>query len=515
MVERGAFVLLVTAWLVTLPGLRWYANPDGVSYLSLAERWVIGDVATAVNGYWSPLYSWLLAPLLAVGVPPLLAARAVLLLAALLALLALRRLLLAADVSPRSRGVVLLTAVPLLVLMSGWGLYPDLLAVAVLLEALHQLTAPGFRHGLRAPLLAGLLGGAAFLTKAFALAYFPALLVVVGLLHLRSRSRPTTVRLLRASLVAGGAFAVVAVSWIGVLSATYGELTVSTAGEFNAELIGSDGHGFQQPGLYPVPHPEATSAWEVPPELGVVEDADPDPDLGSGSGSPDVLDRLERVGEGLADAVASGARRVTVPALVALFALPVLVRRGRFDDATVVRLGVLAAGALLVGGYALVFVIERYLWFGMLALLVLTGVGLDRLRSRPVRSAVVAALLLVTTLGVVNRLAPRWGEHRDVHVVAARLDGLDGGIALADGDWSHALLLAYLEDTTFHGTTGPLPRPVLVRELQQADVAHLVVLREAVRPPGLEPLNQPLRVYDVTSDSLEPRLAADQLPDSR
>src|SRR5215468_761991 len=58
-------------------------NPDGVAYLRIAGYYLSGDLGKAVSGYWSPLYSWLLMPWLALGVPGLLATK---LLAVLLAL---------------------------------------------------------------------------------------------------------------------------------------------------------------------------------------------------------------------------------------------------------------------------------------------------------------------------------------------------------------------------------------------------------------------------------------------
>ena len=51
---------------VTLCALHAYANrhlinPDAISYLDVASAYARGDFANAVNSYWSPLYSWLLA----------------------------------------------------------------------------------------------------------------------------------------------------------------------------------------------------------------------------------------------------------------------------------------------------------------------------------------------------------------------------------------------------------------------------------------------------------------------
>src|SRR5262249_3366977 len=50
-------------------------NPDGVAYLRIAGYYLSGDLGKAVSGYWSPLYSWMLIPWLAAGVPALLATK--------------------------------------------------------------------------------------------------------------------------------------------------------------------------------------------------------------------------------------------------------------------------------------------------------------------------------------------------------------------------------------------------------------------------------------------------------
>lgn len=59
--------LLAVCWLVAviLGALHAWAdrfamNADGISYLDMGDAYLRGDWGTAINGYWSPLYSWLL-----------------------------------------------------------------------------------------------------------------------------------------------------------------------------------------------------------------------------------------------------------------------------------------------------------------------------------------------------------------------------------------------------------------------------------------------------------------------
>jgi hypothetical protein len=44
-------------------------NPDGIAYLDMGEAFMRGDWTMAINGYWSPLYSWLLGLALRVLAP--------------------------------------------------------------------------------------------------------------------------------------------------------------------------------------------------------------------------------------------------------------------------------------------------------------------------------------------------------------------------------------------------------------------------------------------------------------
>ncbi len=52
--------LAVSAGFIQAWGYRFYIEPDGVNYLDVADAYRRGDWSSAINGYWSPLYSWLL-----------------------------------------------------------------------------------------------------------------------------------------------------------------------------------------------------------------------------------------------------------------------------------------------------------------------------------------------------------------------------------------------------------------------------------------------------------------------
>lgn len=66
--DHVTLVVRVIGWVVTVAVAfysSWFArfslNPDGLSYLDIAQNYLHHNFLAAINAYWSPLYSWLLA----------------------------------------------------------------------------------------------------------------------------------------------------------------------------------------------------------------------------------------------------------------------------------------------------------------------------------------------------------------------------------------------------------------------------------------------------------------------
>ena len=520
-------VLLVAGWFPLHGGLRWFVNPDGVVYAVLAERLAAGDLAGAVTTYWSPLLPALACPLVAAGVPTLLALRLVLLLAALAALAVVRSLCRRAGATRRASDAATLVAVPVLLAASLFGVYPELLLAVLLLAHCRAVLTSSSTRGAVA---AGLLGALAFLAKPVALPFVVGLVVLVALVRLvRPGARR---RSLRAAAVTLGVAALLSAPWAAVVSAAAGHPTLSTAGEFNARFTapGSWGNPMSYPGLYP-PAPGATTRWEDPLSL---------PDLRNAPqvGAPVTL--VDRAGNTVAQAaVAAGSllRRWWVVLPFAALGTVVAARagwpgRGRRSrgggpehraraqatgpeagsvgvrQGAGVALGGVVAAVAFTAGMSLLVVIERYLWFPMLALLPAAALGASALAAgRPRRTAVLAVVATaLVAASVAPTLTHRWGAGREVWTLADRLRErapLAGPLAGAQ-DWQSTQLLAHLSGVPYLGTTGvDGTGPALAGDLERAGARHLVVWGEA--PAGLAaPAGGGGVVYDVTADGLEP-----------
>jgi hypothetical protein len=205
-------------------------NPDGVAYLRIAGYYLTGDVGKAVSGYWSPLYSWLLVPWLAMGVPGLLATK--LLAACLAAAWVIGMALLGrryAESAVTRRLLVATAAVSVL----SWSIEvitPDLLLAVMLTFYFYVVSDPAVMTAPGRAFACGILGGLAFLAKAYAFPFFIVHFLGTITLYTWAQSSPGAAkRYLVATLAGLSGFVIVAAPWIAVLSTTYGQLTVTTA----------------------------------------------------------------------------------------------------------------------------------------------------------------------------------------------------------------------------------------------------------------------------------------------
>jgi hypothetical protein len=481
----GAVYLVAGAAL--LPGYRYQLNPDGVSYLAIARHYADGRWSEAVNGYWGPLYSWLLAPLLAAGGDGLLVARAVNLLAGAAALAAIWALAGRYSARPWLRVVAVATMVPVVL---GWAfalVTPDLLLAALLLWYLYALTAPDYSRVARYALLAGLLGGAAYLAKAYALPFFLAHFLAVSGWRIRrsgtQMSWAVGVRRMSAGLAA---FGVVAGPWIAAISAKYGHLTYGTAAAYNWRLIGPDatGHPTYQPGLLAPTGPRSTSVWEDPGRFDL-------PTWSAVHAPGHLLRVLARNTVDAASIVAHFSPLAVVIVLVGLLAATVRgipltpAERGRL------RMTGFTA-ALLTLGYLIVVVEPRYIWFA-LALLPLTGVLLLDVarRRRLLNTAGLAVASAVLVAGFWTPAGKALGDGYGAGSAEAtagaqiRRDApeLVGRRIASDGSYRSSLFVSYHLAAHYYGMT-PADPGSAARELAANHVEYLLYWGDPAAAPA-------------------------------
>src|SRR5688500_1710708 len=155
-----------------IPGWRYQMNPDGVSYLSIANKYLAGHFADAMNAYWSPLYSWLLAGLMAAGIESLLATKVLAILIGEAILASVWWLVAHLKLTRDIPFVVSLRLCPILIQYGMYVTTEDLLLTAALLLYLALVSSPSYEDRWYSRAVYGALGALAYLANVYALPLF-------------------------------------------------------------------------------------------------------------------------------------------------------------------------------------------------------------------------------------------------------------------------------------------------------------------------------------------------------
>jgi hypothetical protein len=475
--------ILLIAFLVQgfsiLSGYRYQMNPDGVSYLTIAKQYLHGHWWDAVNAYWSPLYSWLLVPLLGVGVEPLLATKVLALFIGTGILATAWWLGANLGMSRDMRVLALITLMPILYYFGMFVTTPDLLMSGALLLYLAQTTSPRWGMRWHSGLATGALGGLAYLAKAYALPVVAAHLAIVGLISiLAPRLRrvetsedlaPSRGRLVAHLLVSVAVMGMICGAWGMVLGAKYGSFTFGSTGRFN---LAWNGPKFSQPahghGLVAPPNDTGTSAWDDATVLTYPE--------WNPRGTPEEREHFRKHRQRNWEHI----KKISLGFTDLLWAIVILgaMLAASGAEPSSRRPGMIVLIALVIypAGYYLLHVEQRFMSFVCLALLMIGGFivascarafGVD-----PVRRFAVMALLCASFLYNPNwkpeteplrmalgrwSIARLWNNTAEIIRQAELLAGVvppRSRIASA-GDWGRSLYLAFLLDLRYHGEVKP------------------------------------------------------------
>ena len=502
-----ATVIALCAYLllgIAVLGLfRGQYNADLLSYIGVARRYLAGDLQGAINGYWSPLLSWLLVPLLALHTPPLLAAKLLGLGAGAATLLALEQVCRRLAAPERVIAAVAVACVPMLLEFALLVPACDLLAAAIVACYL-ALSLDPQRLDLRHAAACGAAGALGYLTKNYVFGFF---VVHFAVLHLvRMLRQPDRRRAwLRHGAAGMATFAAITALWIVPISVKYGHATIGTAGDYN--------HRWQGPGqgIAPVykhllaPHDaQAASAWEDP-----TWHADLVPRWSPLASRDNLLHQLRIIGR-MARRAAEfflGAGPALLPTLLA--ALYVLWRR---RDRPPALTGLTWAALAYPLGYLPIALDARYIWPTVLVFVCIGAALLPTLLPARPRAQLAALALFALSFWPwpLDHLAIKLHTQHEIHEAADGLrarGGLHGNVASIGNLWLESAGLCFDLGCRYFGEpAADTPVQDLARQLAALDVRHLLVwqLPGYPPPPPLPPqfseeaVLPVLRVYSVS-----------------
>lgn len=208
---------------------RFAFGPDFVSYSSIAKKYAAGDISSAINSWWSPAYSWLLAICSIFSKDPLTANKILQCCMGLPALFLVRGIIFFHSREKKDIYAewLILAFIPALVF---WGLTsdtPDFGSAIVLLWFFFCVLKLLVNFSYRKAFLTGFTGALAYYFKSYNF-YFVAAIGVVILIAELIRQRKQNI--VKRWIMVAGTFIIFSAIWIAALYGKYNKIMIASIG---------------------------------------------------------------------------------------------------------------------------------------------------------------------------------------------------------------------------------------------------------------------------------------------
>jgi hypothetical protein len=474
MSNKWLAVLLIVYFIFSVFLVNKYLpNTDAVSYISIAQKYAHGDFKNAINGFWSPLFSWLLAPFLLLRIDATLMARILGYLIGGLLLAAIFLLSSRFALRPFLRITIGWAFIPIVLYYAYDMINPDCLVAALLALYFFVIFDPSYSEKKYAGPACAVLAALAYLAKNYAFYFFLVHFSIFNFLHylLLPRGKPRKVLLSRYALSLL-VFFLISGSWITALSLKYRKLTVSNAASVNFSIIAPRGGGEVQrrDGFVAPPNSTAVSAWEDPTFYPRIKWS-PFQSKADFSYWIHLMQREAR----RTLVIFQDFSFLALPIILASLLLSLMIHRHRMA-----LLGLLTI-ALYSSGYISVMTLERYLWIDQILLFLLGGYLVTLLIKQgffagPVPKFILTSVLVLTFLILPYKFYVKNHHHfyvaggvetdEDIYRFSQKLKTccpVLGNVA-SDSHWSKMVFLAYYLDFKYYGAKKPRITPVQLEE---------------------------------------------------
>jgi hypothetical protein len=253
----ASVILFLVLFAACWPLYQYIFDVDGIGYAAVAQHYADGNFIRAVNGFWSPMHSWLVIPFLKLGIQVAAAFKITSGIISACSLISLHSLLQKFELTERSKTLIQFTAVIILLHYTYYELAADVLFVFILLVYFNLCLSKSFYSSINKNILAGLLGSLLYFSKTYG---FPFFLFHFTLIHL-SRSREKN-KSLAPYLTGIASFLLLAFPWLTALHWKYGEW-VTPFDKYNDHWHFS-GNSLQAPIMQGPPHEGSAAVWEDP-----------------------------------------------------------------------------------------------------------------------------------------------------------------------------------------------------------------------------------------------------------
>lgn len=245
---------------------KFNINPDAISYFSISKKYFLSHYADAINGYWGPLYSWLILPSFYFGIEPVVFARLTNIIFTFLLFVLIYYFSEILKLEKRIQILCLYFFIAPVLYFTFWYVTPDYLLLILFLMFILLILDENYLLKFRVTLFASLIAAFMYYTKSYGLAFF---LVFQTILFFTYYIRKNEFRKkIIFNYVLSIVFFFVLISpWVYLISNKYGYFTFSTSGKINLLIVNPELNFHHPPienGLISPSDKYAISIWDDP-----------------------------------------------------------------------------------------------------------------------------------------------------------------------------------------------------------------------------------------------------------
>lgn len=257
--------LFIVSFILLYPLYQFILDDDGIGYAMVTRRWAEGDYFNAINGYWSPLHSWLALPFYKAGCSLVDAFKVSNAFISVGILYMVHHFLKAIDIGDAQQFIVLTICIPIVLYMSFYQLAADILFCFLFLLYVACCYSGDLFARKEKIIWCVLVGWLAYLSKAYA---FPLFIVhfITWQWWLSGRSLlpGRKLQLAKNILLGLSVFLLLSLPWIIALHHKYGIWTFGYSGRLNLSWELSQGTKLESSFLTGPHLPDSPGLWEDP-----------------------------------------------------------------------------------------------------------------------------------------------------------------------------------------------------------------------------------------------------------
>lgn len=474
LVSVGLYLILL---LLLIPHYIYQLDPDGISYIGIAQKYLNGDFQNAINGCWGPMISWLLIPILATGLKPIIGFKLMTSFIGLLTLFQTYRVLRKLAIDESLILPTLFCSVFIILNFALTLVAPDLLFAFFGMCFVNELL--NFNENQENKITGikiGWYGALLFLTKNYGLPFFIVTFLLISfVIFIRNSEKVERMKVLSHCIIGMVVFGLISFVWIYLLSTKYGYWTFGTAGHYNHRVFGpqSLGHPMYYVGLMEPANSTATTIMEDFSYVDVPEWA-----------ATDLLSNIRFYVSRLLNNFFAYFKILNdfsfMTACLLLVGVIYLVQLGRkflYNKVLVILLFLL----VLTSGYLILLIEHRYLWLYNLLVLVLGSyfltVFLKKFQLNNLSKVILLLFFYCSFLlypGIT--LSRNFNKGKEMYLQSQQLIelGVKGRIA-TKGTWYGGAVMAYYTGAQFYGTCKHTAPELVANELAAHNIDYLIV----------------------------------------